>query len=326
MSLETKVRKRLSMLIGLLVIVLLACNPLSPVSSDAAMSEAGTQIAMRLTQTAMALPTTTNTVQSSSTATEVALPTATRPAQASLTATEIALPVISESDVAEAQVDFTYDEAIFSQVERMFEEGHTPEGLQESIFFPDHLFYDFTYADESVDSDYYGIRVWPVAEYAAMNPYAAQRLIELQAILAAQPALELNSDYPVLPPPMAAMWMSTQGEYLTFQNGSGIRYVVQRVQQAAPITNHSLRYRFIGLTDDARYYISATFMASHPLLPDDPEQYFEENGSDWATFIAEQQSQYRVETAELLAAQSPDSFDPSLLVMDEMIQSLKVGD
>ncbi|KAA3647161.1 MAG: hypothetical protein DWQ07_06590 [Chloroflexi bacterium] len=308
MSQEVNIRKRLFMLLGLFVLAFLACNPFSSLPDDAALNEAGTQVAMGLTQTAQAMPTVTS------------------PTQVSPTATEIALPIISESVVAALQVDFFYDQTIFSQVERVFEEGYAPEGVDESIYSPDHLFFALTYADESVDGDFYGILVWPADEYASMNPYAAQTLSELEDLLQRRPALELNADYPVLPAPMAAMWMSTQVEYLTFQNGSGIRYVVQRVQQAAPISNQSLRYRFLGLTEDGKYYVSATFMAAHPLLPANPEQYLAENGTDWNTFVVEDQSQYRVETAELLAGQSPDSFDPSLLVLDEMMQSLKVGD
>jgi len=250
-------------------------------------------------------------------------PTATTP-QPAIAPTQTKPPLSPGINMADVDVLFSYDATLFSQMEPLHEPAYVPENVDSNFHLPAYLHFVFTYAEEIDDWGFYGIQVWPAQQYAAMNSYAASTIAELQTLLDTRPALELNDEFPVLPPPLAAQWITTQAEYLTFQNGSGIRYLVQYVQAAWPVTNESLRYSFQGLTEDGKYFVTATFLASHPALPEDGDEYFETSGIDASTFQQQDNMPYRLEIAQMLNSQSPASFDPSLLSMDAMMQSLLV--
>ena len=47
--------------------------------------------------------------------------------------------------------------------------------------------------------------------------------------------------------------------YLSFRNGTGIRYITHYAQDVAPYTADSFFYTYQGLTSDGKNYVSATF-------------------------------------------------------------------
>jgi hypothetical protein len=105
--------------------------------------------------------------------------------------------------------------------------------------------------------------------------------------------------------------------FIDFQNGSGIRYLTQFGQAVYPIENFSLFYTFQGLTSDERFYIAAILPTSNPVLPD-PDTI----EMDQAFYDAFEQ--YINDIEFLLDAQTPESFSPSLMVLDQLIESLSI--
>jgi len=171
-----------------------------------------------------------------------------------------------------------------------------------------------------VDNRYHEpqVLIYPVDDYIALGPNILTTVTELQALLAAQPP---NPDFiPFLPVYNAAQMMQAKVSYIDFRSGSGVRFITQYSQAAAPITNDSAIYSFMGLTDDGQYFISATFPVTHPLFYAD---VLTEPPEGWMTF-AENFETYLNNMESDLAMQPLDSFTPNLLPLDEMMSSFLV--
>ena len=160
------------------------------------------------------------------------------------------------------------------------------------------------------------IKVFPVAEFKLVNEFAGQRLDDLQTLLDTQPA-----DPDGMPIPDfagAAQFVGTQVHYVDFQNGRGVRYVTQWGQAAYPVGYPQLFYSFQGLSDDGLYYVHVVLSVDHPSLPD-AETVILDNAfyENFETYVVEMEAQLDIQT--------PESFEPSLLLLDELVESLLVG-
>jgi hypothetical protein len=164
------------------------------------------------------------------------------------------------------------------------------------------------------------ILVFPTQAYSELNPLAAQRIAALRQLLAERPAA-FPQEMPFLPVLNAAQVIHVQHAYLNFQNGSGVRYLTQHDQAFLPINNEELIYTFQGLTSDGGHLIVVTMPISHPSLPDDHMQV---PGGDPTAFANNFESYLADITAQLESA-APDSFAPSILLLDTMVQSLLVA-
>ena len=96
-----------------------------------------------------------------------------------------------------------------------------------------------------------------------------------------------------------------------------MRFITQYGQDASPIGWPHLFYAFQGFTDDGLYYISAIFPVNHPSLPlpddvvmDDP---FYDNFMN-----------YLADTQMHLDLQDLDTFVPSMLLLDGVVESILV--
>ena len=106
--------------------------------------------------------------------------------------------------------------------------------------------------------------------------------------------------------------MRTAFEFLSFANGEGIRFLTQYGQAYWEINNGSIFYTYQGLTAGDECWVSVIFPITHFSLPDvgdvpagDPDAYYAS-----------------IEAA--LAAEPPDSFNPSLLLLDDLVRSIIV--
>ncbi|HTY57654.1 MAG TPA: hypothetical protein VMF59_02515 [Bacteroidota bacterium] len=103
-----------------------------------------------------------------------------------------------------------------------------------------------------------------------------------------------------------------------FRNGRGVLFLTQYEQEESPVSNASLVYTFQGLTDDNAWYVSAVFpVAAQGLTPPPGEA-----GS--AAFHAGYDA-YIKRTTENLNRLPARRFTPHLLLLEEMIRSIKVG-
>jgi hypothetical protein len=171
-----------------------------------------------------------------------------------------------------------------------------------------------------VPNDYHTptIRIYPVADYIALEPNIQTTITTLQALLASQDPNPTG--IPFLPIFNAAQMMQAQVSYLTFRNGQGVRFITQYGQAYMPINNVSAFYAFSGLTDDAQYFISATFPVSHPDFAADnmtePAEGWEDFSNNYETYITD------LET--FLAGQPSNAFTPDLAALDAMMESFLV--
>ena len=182
--------------------------------------------------------------------------------------------------------------------------------------------FEFTFNNYAIADHFHTpkIIVYPVDEYRAISSTASDRIDALQLALLNRPGGGPISNLPFLPMWPAAQMFSAQVGYFDFQNGSGIRYLTMYGQAIYPVDNQNLIYTFQGLTDDGRFYIAAILPVIHPELPNDGSVLMED---DYMAFEANWDN-YINETINWLNAQDPESFFPSLSLLDAMMASFKV--
>ena len=126
----------------------------------------------------------------------------------------------------------------------------------------------------------------------------------------------------------AAQVFASNIQAISFQNGSGVRFLTEYAQNATPINNHELFYHFQGFSADGEYYIVAIFPITAPGLGEssDPESAVAIGGVAYPKMgdPSEDWNAYYAAAANLLDATSPESFTPSLSQLDALIQSMWV--
>jgi hypothetical protein len=163
------------------------------------------------------------------------------------------------------------------------------------------------------------INVYPIHEYVAMAEDAAAVLKDLTALLQERP-VSPSETLPFLPSWNAGQVLHCCTAYLDFQNGTGVRYLTEYAQYAAPANNHDLFYTFQGLSDDGNWYISAVLPISNTILPAN----FESFSAEEMDKIAQDYEPYRDAIIETLENQPADTFKPMMSQLDGMIASLLV--
>ena len=166
------------------------------------------------------------------------------------------------------------------------------------------------------------ITVFPVQDYAAVNPAAHEALTELQSLLTSQTWLPGR----ITAPNMSGVTPMTHAQvrYVPFQRGTGVRFITQYTQGVSPLSNEGLVYVFLGLTSDGRFYVSAVLpVAATVLDPASPDAvpYPTPDPSDagraaYRRYIA-------AVTAQLEALPS-SAFTPDLALLDALVQSIAV--
>lgn len=163
------------------------------------------------------------------------------------------------------------------------------------------------------------ISVYPVQRFRELVPDVGGEVTDLQSLIGG--AMPGSNAYPFLPYFNAGQVFHAQYAMIPFQNGSGIRYLTLYAQYTAPINNHDLFYTFQGLTTDGQYWISVILPVSHSILPangDNPP-----DNMSWETFSNNYES-YTADIKAQLEAQSEDSYMPSLIRLDALIESMLV--
>ena len=169
------------------------------------------------------------------------------------------------------------------------------------------------------------IILYPKAEFSTVNEGAAEIITDLQNILADQSA-PLPEVLPFLPLFNAGQIFHSNDQILSFQNGTGVRFLTQFSQAPTPVNNHELFYTFQGLTNDGAYYVAAILPVNATYLAADaePETPIPADGItfDWNNF--ETLPGYLAAVKQKLNATDPNAFTPTLSSLDQMIQSLSV--
>ncbi len=171
------------------------------------------------------------------------------------------------------------------------------------------------------------ILIIPAQEYAALNQGASTSITRLQALIsgAAAPTAE---NLPFVPYFNAGQVFAAQIQLIQFQNGSGVRFLTEYAQYYATANNADMFYHFQGLTNDGKYYIIALLPASHPLLaPDEStDSPLPAGGIPFPGFDDQAAIEaYYPAVVNLLNSAAPDSFNPTLSLLDALIQSITIA-
>lgn len=183
---------------------------------------------------------------------------------------------------------------------------------------PEHVQFSFTGYVLSGTFHEAKIYFYPIDDFIQLNPDVADTVAELRRVMLEKPTPSSIDNLPFLPLFPAAQYMQAQINYLDFKGGSGLRYLTQYGQDVYPVNNQNMFYTFQGLTDDNKYYISAIFPVSNPVLPDPDTITLDQAFAD--NFLT-----YITETEKTLDAQDVSSFTPDLALLDELIASIEIN-
>lgn len=166
------------------------------------------------------------------------------------------------------------------------------------------------------------IYIYPVDRFSELLPDVLPRCVaDLNSFISGG-ALSSRA-LPFLPPmPLTQVFFSHEA-VISFNGGQGVRYITQYNEMDNTINNKAIFYTFQGLTDDGMYWVAVTLPISNPILPANnsfpppPEGYTEETWS-------QNYDSYVSQVKDELEAQEPDSFFPTITILDSLVNSISV--
>jgi len=170
------------------------------------------------------------------------------------------------------------------------------------------------------------VNVYPAADYASVNSWAASSLTHLQAILASPSMPLTNDNLPTVPfNGAAAQQYAAQAKLIAFNGGNGTGMLSQYAQFPGPILKDNSFYHYEGLTSDGKYLVAMLFPVYLPLQstsenPSADGVPYPSDLSDTAGLTA-----YFQGITDKLNVTNPDSFQPSITLIDELIQSTTIS-
>lgn len=229
---------------------------------------------------------------------------------------------VQEPNVSYEGISFSFSPAIAASAIATTVPG---QNMGEDFYaFETYPTYDeFSFNQYAVSDHFHVPRifVYPIEEYRSISGFAQDQFNKLEAALVNRPGGSRMSDLPFLPLWPAAQLFSAQVSYFEFQNGSGVRFLTMFGQDIYPVDNHNLFYTYQGMTYDGRYYISVVMPITHAGLPEDSSDLI---GDDYMAFYNNWDN-YLSDTIRFLGEQPPDTYNPSILLLDEMIKSIFIN-
>jgi len=304
---EEQMNKNPTLMLSLCVLALigatLACGPQPTDNNSEEVSLQQTSVSLQLTQTAMSVP-----------------PDEPDVTELSPEATEETPPAV-EPDICYEGICFSFDDSIAESVTAVT----VPAEFFGDDAFPgaNHpTYYEFTFNGYPLVDKFHApiLRVYPTADYAAMEDRIPQVVAELFGAIGLQTQAGVNTNLAFLPFWNAAQMFTASSSYFDFQSGSGVRYLTMFGQAFYPIDNHYLFYTYQGVTSDGAYYVSAIMPVSNPALPERGEDTI----TDWNAF-ADNWNAYIFQAVGLLQGYTPNSFTPQLPMLDAMMASLSIN-
>jgi hypothetical protein len=178
------------------------------------------------------------------------------------------------------------------------------------------------------------IRIYPIAEFRkvlAISPYLQTFDVEVQSLqkLLSNKPVHWQGKIPYLPYVDANQSFHAHLKYIKFRGGQGVGSVVRYDIERSLVQDRQLAYTFQGITNDRRYYISATFPISAPLLnlPKDRSAKVHEGYRLPSTVLLseQQEKKYQIYLKRIqskLEKMPADQYAPNLELLEEMIGSL----
>jgi hypothetical protein len=253
-----------------------------------------------------------------------------------LTCSALAAP--AKRKAAHDGVSLTYDASLAGEARGETAPASPLENADEKPdgVYPEHVV--FTLVGRSVgppDSFHEPVvRVCPVAGYLkafSVSPRyvkdAERTLNELRRLIRRRPAA-LEGNVPTLPFPDATEVFHARVKYLRFRGGAGVAFLTQAQQDDNLVNAQQVSYEFRGLTDDGRFYVSATFPAGAPVIAATRDV----NTHDGYTLPRypggrREQQRYAAYVERVrgkLERLRPAQFQPDLRLYDELLGSLEI--
>lgn len=138
-------------------------------------------------------------------------------------------------------------------------------------------------------------------------------------------AQPLTSDpgLPFLPWINMKQTFCAQPQIIEFKNGKGIRYLSYYSQGPNPVLDQQVFYTFQGLTEDEQFYVAAFFPVQTGIFPTEPPPCPDCSKPEYDPFV--ELTAALAEQLPRLNGQAADEFAPSLTLLDELIESIQVG-
>jgi hypothetical protein len=172
------------------------------------------------------------------------------------------------------------------------------------------------------------IYVYPASEYAELVPGAFESMRRLRNVMNGSVSSISAEHLPAVPFFNAAQVFTSNIQTISFQNGTGVRFLTEYAQYAAPVNNHELIYHFQGFTSDGEYYVIAVLPITVPVLADtsDAGAVLPSGGIAYPDITSSNPDfqGYYASVTDLLNATSPDAFSPTISQLDALIQSIQV--
>lgn len=179
-------------------------------------------------------------------------------------------------------VSFTYDSWLASEVKAVTVPASIPAPDEVAFPFdaayPEHVAFGLvgTYPYEPASFIKPEIHVYPTADFRktfapfkGMNAEVERTLKRLRLLLRTRPR-DFAGVPPFLPPLTPdTVALRARTHYVSFRGGSGLACVIQTQQDEMPVNNQNLSYKFQGLTDDGRFFVTAVFPVAAPFLAND---------------------------------------------------------
>jgi hypothetical protein len=119
--------------------------------------------------------------------------------------------------------------------------------------------------------------------------------------------------------PDSAQMLHADAIYLSFRNGTGIRYITHYAQDVSPYKADCFFYTYQGLTADGKTYVSASFPLYTALFPKQIPDKF-----DYKNFEKQEASYRTAGVRKLNAADINKDFMPSIALFDRLIASIEI--
>lgn len=216
--------------------------------------------------------------------------------------------------------DLTFGLAVITCPEVAYQAGMALDAAHPaytSFFFP-------TFDRQNVDYQP-ELRIYEVSGDMSMYTYPLNMLGELQTAITERPEPITWFD----PAPL-----HVHQKYLDFSNGTGIRGLVQYMQDRFFYTNNGLTYEFNGLTQDGRYFVSFRYPVTVSFLMDLASSDPASNTNPLAIAIPEWPANYEQQLPIIEAYNNEallrfeqmgdDGAFPNLALLDALVQSLQI--
>jgi hypothetical protein len=165
--------------------------------------------------------------------------------------------------------------------------------------------------------------IYPVNRFSELLPdVLPRRVSDLERLISS--GTWSSGELPFLPPlPMMQSFFSHEA-VISFNGGQGVRFITDYNESSHPLSNRTIFYTFQGLTDDGMYWVAVTLPISSPILPADADFRTLPEGYSFETWF-QTYGAYVSDVKDVLEAQAPDSFFPTVSILDSLVESITVG-